>query len=61
VRVRSPTESSLAMGTSRTIAVQAAVIGLVVHAIHKQSATEADLVDEVSKLRGEIRSLHGVW
>jgi hypothetical protein len=49
------------MGTSRTIAVQAAVIGLVVHAIHKQSATEADLVDEVSKLRGEIRSLHGVW
>jgi hypothetical protein len=49
------------MGIPRTIVVQAAVIGCVVHAIRKQSTVEADLVDEVSKLRGEIRTLHGVW
>jgi hypothetical protein len=61
VRVRSPPESSTAMGIPRTIVVQAAVIGCVVHAIRKQSTVEADLVDEVSKLRGEIRTLHGVW
>jgi hypothetical protein len=61
VRVRAPTESSDVMGTPRTIVMQAAVIGIVVHAIRKQSTVEADLVDEVSKLRGEIRTLHGVW
>jgi hypothetical protein len=38
-----------------------AVIGLVVRAIRRQSTVEAGLADEVSKLRGEIRSLHGVW
>jgi hypothetical protein len=49
------------MGTSRSIVVQVAVVGLVVHAMRKQSTVESDLVDEVSKLRGEIRTLHGVW
>ena len=49
------------MDTPRSIVVQVAVVGLVVHAMRKQSTVEADLVDEVSKLRGEIRTLHGVW
>jgi hypothetical protein len=49
------------MDTPRSIVVQVAVIGLVVRAIRRQSTVEAGLADEVSKLRGEIRSLHGVW
>jgi hypothetical protein len=49
------------MDTPRSIVVQVAVIGLVVHAMRRQSTAEAGLADEVSKLRGEIRTLHGVW
>jgi hypothetical protein len=49
------------MDTPGSMVVQVAVIGLVVRAIRKQSTVEAGLADEVSKLRGEIRTLHGVW